>query len=328
MMNRIAWIAAAVSLFAVMVIVGPMAIGNAADAAKVELHILPTVTLTDVQFLTGVRRGTPATIAGELRIPHRGNDRLPAMVLVHGSGGILSNEDHWAREFNDMGVATFMLDGFTGRGISSAAADQEQLGMLTMINDAYRALDLLAKHPRIDAERIGILGGSRGGRVALYASLKRFQRSYGTPGLEFALYLPLYAPCYTKYIDDEQVTKKPIRMFHGAADEAVPIAACKAYVNRLRAAGADVELMELPNAHHLFDNPLEPLRKAANGQTFRRCHLEERVAGQVLNVETDSPFTFNDACIERGYTLGYDSQAHAQVLSEVRAFVKRAFHLQ
>ena len=32
--------------------------------------------------------------------------------------------------------------------------------MLSMLVDAYRVLDLLAKHPRIDAKRIGILGGS------------------------------------------------------------------------------------------------------------------------------------------------------------------------
>jgi dipeptidyl aminopeptidase/acylaminoacyl peptidase len=70
-----------------------------------------------------------------------------------------------------MGVATFLLDGFTGRGIESTTADQFQFGTLTMINDAYRALELLAKHPRIDLTRIGIFGGSRGGKVALYASL-------------------------------------------------------------------------------------------------------------------------------------------------------------
>ncbi len=37
-----------------------------------------------------------------------------------------------------MGVGTFMLDGFIGRGITNADSDQSQLGNLTIIIDAYR----------------------------------------------------------------------------------------------------------------------------------------------------------------------------------------------
>ena len=42
-----------------------------------------------------------------------------------------------------MGVAAFLLDSFTGRGIVQTVTDQSQLGSLAMIVDAYRALDLL-----------------------------------------------------------------------------------------------------------------------------------------------------------------------------------------
>jgi hypothetical protein len=90
--------------------------GRAAESAKVELYVLQTTTLTDEQFLTGAHEGKPTTIAGELRLPRLGTDRIPAVVIVHGSGGIMGNEDRWSRELNDMGVATFVLDGFTGAG--------------------------------------------------------------------------------------------------------------------------------------------------------------------------------------------------------------------
>ena len=306
---------------------GFVTIGRAAESAKIELHTLPTVTLSDEQFLTGAKDGRPAVIAAELRLPRPGTDRLPAIVMVHGSGGIMGNEDRWSRELNDRGVATLLLDGFTPRGIVNTAADQSQLGSLTMINDAYRALELLARHPRIDASRIGIMGGSRGGRVALYASLKRFQKMHGRADLSFATYLAFYTPCYAKYIDDEDVSDRPIRLFHGAADDYVPVAPCRSYVERLRRRGKDVQLTEYPGTYHLFDNPVYPLVRRADAQTARRCMLEEREVGQVINTESGKPFTWDDRCVERGATLGYNAHAHAAAINAVDGFLKALFKL-
>ena len=104
-----------------------------AESAKVELHTLPTVSLSDQQFLTGAKAGKPVVIAAELRLPRLGTDRLPEIIIVHGSGGIMGNEDRSSRELNDLGIATFTLDGFTARGIANTGADQSQLGSLTMI---------------------------------------------------------------------------------------------------------------------------------------------------------------------------------------------------
>ena len=121
--------------------IGPLPRHVCAQIARVEIHSLKTMTLTDEQFLTGVKDGKPDVIAGELRIPRQG--KVPAMILVHGSAGIMDNVDSWSKELNKIGIATFVLDGFTGRGIVDVVTDQEQLGMLTMINDAYRCSNCL-----------------------------------------------------------------------------------------------------------------------------------------------------------------------------------------
>jgi hypothetical protein len=63
----------------------------------------------------------------------------------------------------------------------------------------------------------------KGGFVALYASLTRFQRVRGQEGIEFAAYLPFYPPCNITFIDNEQVSNRPIRIFHGTADDHTPI---------------------------------------------------------------------------------------------------------
>src|SRR5207244_10582624 len=136
---------------------------------------------------------------------------LPAVILVHGSGGIGSNVDLWSQELNGIGIATLILDSFTARRIVSTVNDQTQLGRLAMIVDSYRALGLVAKHPRIDATRIALMGFSRGGQAVLYASLTRFQRMHGPSDAAFAAYMPFYAPCNTSFVHDTDVVDRPIR---------------------------------------------------------------------------------------------------------------------
>ena len=131
---------------------------------RVEIHTLSSVTLTDQEFLAGSRKEESVVLAGELRIPGAvAGERLPAIVLVHGSGGVLGAIDEWSQLFIEKGIAVFILDSFTGRGTVSTVEDQGQLGRLAMIVDIYRALDLLVHHPRISPDKIAVMGFSRGG---------------------------------------------------------------------------------------------------------------------------------------------------------------------
>jgi dienelactone hydrolase len=124
-----------------------------AQVARLEIYPVPSITLKDSDLLAGRKEGQPVTLAGELRIPKPGTDKLPAVVLLHGSGGVGGAGgpiDEWSRELNQLGIATFALDRFSGRGIVSTVANQTLLGRLNMVADAYRALEILAKrvHPR------------------------------------------------------------------------------------------------------------------------------------------------------------------------------------
>jgi dienelactone hydrolase len=293
--------------------------GADAQVSRMEIHTFSSTTLTDQEFLTGKKDGKPVIIAGELRIPSVGTNRLPVVVLLHGSGGVGGNVDDWAQMFNSMGIAAFIVDSFTARGIQSTVNDQDQLGRLAMTVDAYRALEMLAKHPRVDPDRIALMGFSRGGQATLYASLKRFQKMHGPAGAGFAAYIPFYPNCATAYLDDEDVADRPIRIFHGVADDYVPVGPCRAYVGRLRKAGKDVQLTEYLEAHHVFDwSALKSPVRLAQAQTARHCRTEETANGIVVNSETKQPFTNRDPCVERGATIAYNSQAHAEAQKAVR----------
>jgi dienelactone hydrolase len=288
-----------------------------------------TTTPTASEFLHGIRPAATSLIWADLELPPGRSERSPAVVLVHGSGGVGPREDRWAEELRQAGAATFQLDSFTGRGIAFTAEDQSQLTSLAMIGDAYRALELLATHPRIDPARISVMGFSKGGAVALYAALKRFQRLHGPTGASFAQHIAFYAPCYITYVSDEAVTDRPIRLFHGTADEFAPIERCRAYVARLHRAGADAQIIEYAGAPHGFDRPgAGPARRYPREQNASRCLWEERPEGQLVNRDTGQPFSLDDPCVFQGGTAGPDPAAYGKALPAVKALALLAKRLE
>jgi dienelactone hydrolase len=320
---------AALSLiFLVQVLVTTKDSAGEQIAARFELHAVQTLTLSDQQFLAGDGNGKPVTLGGELRIA-QGSGRLPAVILMHGSGGVGPNVGFWANELNGIGISTFIIDGFTGRGLTAVNTNQALLGRLNFILDIYRSLDILAKHPRIDSARIALMGFSRGGQAALYASVKRFHQMWNKSGIEFAAYIPFYPDCATNFMSDTEVADRPIRIFHGMPDDYNPVAKCKAYVERLRGAGRDVLLTEYPNAPHAFDNPLGPVPPAvvAGGQTVRHCAIREEPAGSLINASTREQFTYKDPCVELNPHVGYDAAATQAAKISVADFLRAVFKL-
>jgi dienelactone hydrolase len=296
-------------------------------AERIEAIPIQTLTISDQQFLKGDASGTPTTIAGVLRLA-QGSGRLPLVILMHGSGGFEVNADVWERQFGSLGISTFALDSFSGRGIVSTVADQSQLGRLNMILDLYRSLAILAAHPWVDPNRIAVMGFSRGGQAALYATLKRFHKMWNPSGIDPAAYIALYPQCNTAFIGDTEVTDHPIRIFHGLSDDYVEIHSCRVYFERLKQAAKDVQMTEYPDTWHAFDYPSLPSTPTVvqDGQTTN-CVLVEETAGTIINTATNKPFTYADDCLGRNPHVAYSAKATNATARAVRILLKEVFNL-
>ncbi len=284
-----------------------------------------SVTLTTQQVLLGEKGGKPVTLTGELRFPAGAAGRVPVVILMHGLGGLSTNHDDWARALNEWGIAAFMVDSLSGRGIVGLTGGDYQLSALARMVDAYRALGMLAQHPRIEPDRIAVMGFSAGTAAAVFSASERFSASYGPPGAQFAAHFCLYANCMTRFRDDAKVVARPIRMFYGTADDWTPVEPCRALIADMRKGGADATLTEYAGATHVYDLPMKGRVTLPQATTARKCSLAEGEGGQVLNTKTGQAFTMSDPCLERGVTLQYDEAATTATREAVRTLLASLF---
>jgi len=295
-----------------------------AQFVKQDYLAISSEDMSPQQFLTG-QKGKPITLAGVLRLPKVG-EILPVVVIMPpapGVGGPQGATETWAKVLNEAGVATFIIDSFTPRE-AYTLAEVQKVPQIPRTLDAYRALQVVAKHPGVDPSRIALMGLSHGGNAAMYANLVRFQKQHGPPDLQYAAHISVYGNCIASYRDDED-SVKPLLMLHGVADDWLPIDKCREYASRLAKAGKNVRLIEYPDAHHAFDAPvIKPDTKIPQAITARNCSLSEGENGAILNT-AKQPFTPADPCLAKGTTVGYHEAATKKAHEDVKAFLKETF---
>lgn len=316
-------------LLLVAAIIASLTTAAAAQRPPVETLDVPSVTASDTQFLEGkAEDASPVTLAGRLYLP-AADGTFPVVVMLHGSAGDgVLGYDAWVQQFTSIGVASFRLDSYGGRGLTEIYSNQGALGEFQVVYDAYRAIDILAQHPSIDPDRIGVIGFSRGGIGALYASLMRFESLYGSKAASFAVHLPFYPPCNFELEAALETTGAPIHAFHGTADEWNPAAPCRDYIAALAAAGADATFTEYPNALHAFDNTSVPAYNAnPAAQTSRSC-LRREQDGILINADTGTAFSWTDTCVENGPSQQYQGAAADAATARIKAILAEVFSLE
>jgi len=284
-----------------------------------------------VEFVSELR-GKRETVFGYLSLPQNADHPVSAIVLVHGSSGLGVVESRYVAEYARMGMAVFAVDSFTPRGVTSTVDDQSRVSGAQMASDAFGALKLLRANPRIDGNRIGVQGASKGGTVALDTAIKQMAGARGLPDdVRFAAHIPLYPACLIQY-RTPLTTGAPILVLVGERDDYVGTENCRHYAEAMKKQGADIRFVVYPNAEHAFDGR-DDLNHywIGNAQNYSRCRAYIEEDGKVVYSKTgeilDSPRKFFDVmskdCITRGASIGTNSVAKARSLEEIREFLAK-----
>lgn len=207
----------------------------------------------------------PMAVKGWIYRPE-GNGPFPAVILLHGSGGLYLYHHAWATWLRAEGYVAFLVDS------------------LSAAHDVFAAATYLKTLPFVRADRIGVMGTSRGGTEAINAG--NDQRHFPEIGLKALV--ALYPNCNMFSYKGST----PLLMLLGGRDDWTPAGPCQRIARHAREEGRPVYDVLYPDAYHGFDNP----------DLGARVHHTMSWGVPV--------------------TLAHDSQAHADSEKQIRRFLE------
>lgn len=186
-------------------------------------------------------------IWGHLSSP-KGEGPFPALILMHGCGGIMGKHMNWASYLNDLGYVTLVIDSFRPRSILRVCdTPRDSAGPEARSLDAHGALSFLQQLPFVDADRVGLIGWSHGGIAALGAVAKSGITSR-LPNL-FKAVIAFYPYCILG-----RTYENPVLILVGEKDDWASPSVCQTLAGKNENADF-LKLIIYPDAWHAFDEP-------------------------------------------------------------------------
>jgi len=185
-------------------------LAGSAAAQTTNVTYPPHVPASLPQFLT-LQAQPPAAIPGVLRLPPA-PPRVPAVVILHGSAGVDGRGERYAQQLLAAGIGSIEIDMFTPRNIGRGQATTARPRQFDTLPDVFGALRFLAANPRVDPQRIGVMGLSYGAGLSIMASIESIGRAYAAGGADFRAAAPLYPVCFG-YDPDRPLARLPGQNF-------------------------------------------------------------------------------------------------------------------
>jgi dienelactone hydrolase len=292
-------------------------------------------TYSDMRQLLAQEAATAAvTVKANLGFPEQMRDRYPAVIVVHGLGGYRdANEGFVAAELRKAGFATLTYDSFAARGTTGAALQGSSGYLPPGVADAYAALRLLSGEPRIDPDRIAIIGFSYGAEVAHLTAFETVRSALNPGPGRFAAHVAFYpGGTFGAIAEVNAYTGAPVLMLLGEKDDNLPVTKIENYLAYARAAGtpAPIETVIYPGAYHAWTVPDQPTaRFYPDFVSTKKCPLillGPKRPALLIDGEAKpfDPATFG-ACLAAapGYSMGFDAAVRTRSIADMVRFLQR-----
>lgn len=169
---------------------------------------------TTINF-SSLDKNHPHNVLGTLYLPKKSSSPCPAIVLVHGTMGIDSRGAFYRQSILSAGIAIFEVDFMTG--IYTSALNRPHLD--TFLPLTFAALRELRKLPAIDPARIGIMGFSMGGHLAVTTAFETNRKLWMGDEKGFATHAAFYPVCKPFLRQSDcKMTGAPMIIFYGTED--------------------------------------------------------------------------------------------------------------
>ncbi|MFK0570370.1 dienelactone hydrolase family protein [Endozoicomonas sp.] len=299
------------------------------------------------ELLTNFDNTLEHTGKGTLTLPKgaSADNPVPAMIILHGSGGIdPDREPKYAELFAKNGIASFVIDYYSVRGSTSDSSylmKTLSASETDILVDAYSALKVIATHPAIDASRIGVTGYSYGGMVTRYALDARVRDIVAPDTPPFAAHIDVYGPCH-QTLGSDQTTGAPYLAIYGDEDNSVDPKTCAQVHNKL-ADNGPVETLMLEGAGHAWESSRP--RDLYEFPYISNCtfSFDEKTGNALINNQpaTTAPagsgreerafaraMVMMDApqCIKQGYIIGSDKKSETAAKEKMLSFMNQVFN--
>jgi dienelactone hydrolase len=309
----------------------------AANVACLMVATAAAMTVETVTFTTNVIPSTPndrpVILQARLLVPDAPAVPMPAVIIMPSSAGIrFEREIYYAEELARAGIAALLIDSFGSRGVSSSIFDQRLLTRWEAANDAIAGLKWLHDDARFKKDRIGVLGVSKGGIVALDTALVVRRRWMRVSGMAFAAHVAIVPGC-TWVNSSVETTGAPIFFMLAERDDVTPAKPCVERAQKLQAAGnAKIEVKVYKEAHHAWE-ALGP-RPIFNAQmeNYSQCRvlqLDDATMISMTDGKTIPRANWHEwaqrTCATRGgHCCGGTAELKRQATDDLIAFLKRS----
>jgi dienelactone hydrolase len=143
----------------------------------------------------------------------------PAVVMLHGSDGMIDDRAKYGPQLASMGIAALLVETYDSRRDLGTGFIEQVLNITeTMfVADANATLTHLAARPEVDPRRVASAGFSYGGMATQHALYAQMADALAPNGLRFVGHVSYYAPCIARFVDD-RTTGAPLLMLYGTDD--------------------------------------------------------------------------------------------------------------